>query len=180
MKPCGSFSQTPAESSSEEEEEEYIDDETESEIDFTSQDMLKNINGIIKLCEESCNIRTRNRSTCTVFAIEACARRAASFTVQELAEYIDFKYYELIGTKKTNTGLIRSAESVRLDMRKWGINYSANGNRSYYTGHERPDVIEHRKKIIDYFLAREKMYYRLTEDDDPQWITTPVILISKF
>ncbi|CAF1648481.1 unnamed protein product, partial [Didymodactylos carnosus] len=55
----GSLSQTPAESPSEEEEdeEEDIDHETESEIDFTSEDMLKNINDIIKLCEESCNIR---------------------------------------------------------------------------------------------------------------------------
>ncbi|CAF1386639.1 unnamed protein product [Didymodactylos carnosus] len=116
------------------------------------------------------------------FAVEACGRKAASLTVQELAEFIDSKFYELYDLKKTSTGLIRSVESVRLDMRKWGINYSADGLRPYFIGHERQDVIEHRGKIIDYFLAREKMYYRLTDDDQPEWIKptspNPVILIN--
>ncbi|CAF4678368.1 unnamed protein product, partial [Didymodactylos carnosus] len=40
------------------------------------------------------------------FAIEACGRKAASFTVQELAQYIDSRFYELYGLKKTGTGLI--------------------------------------------------------------------------
>ncbi|CAF0976438.1 unnamed protein product [Didymodactylos carnosus] len=76
------------------------------------------------------------------FAVEACSRKAASFTVQELAQYIDSKFYELHGLKKTGSGLVRSVESVRLDLRKWGIHYSANGLRPYFLGHERPDVIE--------------------------------------
>ncbi|CAF4575974.1 unnamed protein product, partial [Didymodactylos carnosus] len=88
----------------------------------------------------------------------------------------------LYGLKKTGTGLIRSVESLRLDMRKWGIHYEANGSRPYFIGHEREDVVEHRKKVIDYFLAREHNYYRLTDDDEPEWIKptskTPVILIT--
>ncbi|CAF0819526.1 unnamed protein product [Didymodactylos carnosus] len=236
--------------SSGEDTEEYVNNEPIREIDFSQNEMLKNIGDLMKLCQETCSIRYLStllymalrhfniptgavdefltsidafcRITChkwsdvflnhsfdkfvverrgekrgdgfydlypeieieaRAFAVEACSRKAASFTVQELAQYIDSKFYELYGLKKTGSGLVRSVESVRLDLRKWGIHYSANGLRPYFLGHERPDVIECRKKIIDYFLARENMYYRLTDDEQPEWIKptspTPVILISK-
>ncbi|CAF1017857.1 unnamed protein product [Didymodactylos carnosus] len=243
------FSDATPESSSGEEDE-YRDDQSVREIDFSTTEMTQNVGDIMKLCQETCNIRylstllymslrhfnipttaldvfmssigAYNRKTshkwsdvflnqsldeflldrrggkrgdgfydlypeieieARTFTVEACGRKAASFTVQELAEFIDSKFYELYDLKKTSTGLIRSVESVRLDMRKWGINYSANGLRPYFIGHERQDVIEHRGRIIDYFLAREKMYYRLTDDDQPEWIKptspNPVILITR-
>ncbi|CAF1138491.1 unnamed protein product, partial [Didymodactylos carnosus] len=36
--------------------------------------------------------------------------------------------------------LIRSIESCRLDIRRWGERHEANSNRPYFEGHERADI----------------------------------------
>ncbi|CAF1658730.1 unnamed protein product, partial [Didymodactylos carnosus] len=89
------------------------------------------------------------------FAIQGCMRKAASFTVEELADYIDTKYREIHGLPKDGSGYIRSVKSCRLDLERWGITHSANKSRPYFVGHERSDVIEHRNTIVDSFLSRE-------------------------
>ena len=117
------------------------------------------------------------------FAVQGCMRKAASFTVEELADFIDKKYREIHDLPKSDSGYIRSIQSCRLDLERWGITYSANKSRPYFVGHERIDVIEHRNQIVDYFLSREKCYYRVTDGDDPKWIAPtapePVILICE-
>ena len=118
-----------------------------------------------------------------VFSIEGCSRKESSFTAKELAEYIDEQYYILTGEKKENHSLVRSIQSVHLDLRRWGIHYSANKIRPYWIGHEREDVVQHRERVVDYFLSRETDYYTVSQGADPKWIVPvspkPVILLCE-
>lgn len=117
------------------------------------------------------------------FAVDAASRKDASFTVQELAEYVDEHYYLLVGKKKETEELIRSIQSLRLDLRRWDIHYGVNKLRPFFIGHERQDVVEHRTKLVEYFLGRQHLYYRVTPGEDPQWIIPscpqPVVLLCK-
>ncbi|CAF1548553.1 unnamed protein product, partial [Didymodactylos carnosus] len=45
------------------------------------------------------------------FAIEACTRKAASFTVEELAQFIDLRHSEITGFQKSDAGFIRSVQN---------------------------------------------------------------------
>ena len=101
------------------------------------------------------------------FSIGGCSRKASSFTVQELAEFVTNKFYELYDFKKVDDTLIRSVQSLRLDLKRWGIHYSSNKLRPYFLGHERIDVVDHRKKIVDYFIQNENNYYRISDGDNP-------------
>lgn len=118
-----------------------------------------------------------------VFTVEACSRKACSFTLKELADYIDEQYYVLTGENKVDQHLVRSISNLRLDLRRWGINYSSNKIRPYWIGHEREDVVEHRERLVKYFLSREDHYYTVTNDEHPQWIlpvsADPVIILCE-
>ncbi|CAF1029372.1 unnamed protein product, partial [Didymodactylos carnosus] len=217
-------------------------------IDFTSKDLLENINEVMAFCKQNCsakclsvllymslrhfNVSCRNvdaflseiggyrAATChrqtdrlihygfekfvahardgkrgdafwdmypnieqeaREFSMEACTRKAASFTVEELAQFINDKYCEINGLPKKDSGYIRSVQSCRLDLKAWGITYSANKSRPYFLGHERPEVVEHREQIINYFLSREQFYYQVSEGGDPKWVQPsvpePVVLL---
>lgn len=115
------------------------------------------------------------------FSVAACSRKASSFTVQELSEFVTQKFYELYDVQKVDDSLVRSVESLRLDLRRWGIHYSSNKARPYFLGHERIDVVEHRKGMIDYFIQNENNYYRVSDGDNPVWISptgsSPTIMI---
>ena len=117
------------------------------------------------------------------FAVESCNRKSANLTVQELAKYVDEKFYELTGLTKSDDHFVRTIESCRLDLRKWGIRYGSNKTRPYFLGHERFDVVEHRESFIKYFLSREDSYYRISEGESLSWIIStssfPVILMCK-
>jgi hypothetical protein len=117
------------------------------------------------------------------FAVEGASRKDASFTLQEFAEYLDEQYYLLTGEKKDTNELVRSVQSVSLDLRRWDINYGSNKLRPFFIGHERPDVVEHRTKLVDYFLSRQDLYYRVTQGENPQWIIptcpNPVLLLCR-
>ena len=52
------------------------------------------------------------------FSIGACSRKANSFTVQELAEFVTNKFYELYNFKKVDDTLIRSVQSLRVRVSK--------------------------------------------------------------
>lgn len=118
-----------------------------------------------------------------LFTIEGCSRKDCSFTVKELADYIDDQYYILTEERKGNQPLVRSVQSLRLDFRRWGIHYSANKIRPYWIGHERDDVVEHREQVVNYFLSREDDYYTVSKGEDPRWIlpvsADPVIILCE-
>ena len=99
------------------------------------------------------------------FAVEGCNRKSANFTVQELAKYVDEKFYELTGLTKLDDHFVRTIESYRLDLRKWGIRYGTNKTLPYFLGHERLDVVEHRERFIKCFLSGEDSYYRISEEE---------------
>lgn len=93
------------------------------------------------------------------------------------------QYHLLTGEKKKTNELVRSVQSLSLDLRRWNINYGANKLRPFFIGHERQDVVEHRTKLVDYFLSRQDLYYRITQGEDPQWIiptsSNPVLLLCR-
>ena len=60
------------------------------------------------------------------FAIGACSQRTATFTVSDLAHFIDTRFYELTQTIKTNNQLVRSGKSCRLDLRRWDAKFETN------------------------------------------------------
>jgi hypothetical protein len=66
--------------------------------------------------------------------------------------------------------LIRSVASCRLDLRRWGAKFNPNSQRPYFEGHERMDVVEHRREFIKHFLDRREFYYTISDGDSPKWI----------
>ncbi|CAF1309414.1 unnamed protein product [Adineta ricciae] len=103
------------------------------------------------------------------FAIESCSRKSADFTVLDLANFIDTKFYELTQIAKSSDVLIRSVEACRLDLRRWGAKFQPNSQRPYFEGHERLDVIAHRQEFVAHFLQRKDRYYTVTDGDQPVW-----------
>jgi len=118
-----------------------------------------------------------------VYAIQQCQQKSAAFTVSDLANYIDERFYELNNIIKTDCSLVRSVESCRLDLRRWGAIFDSNKNRPYFEGHDRPDVLAYRETFINHFLSNKDNYYTIKEDGDPQWIPpktpSPTIIICK-
>lgn len=119
------------------------------------------------------------------FTLERCSQKSADFTAVDLANFIDAKYYEKTNlTKSADDVLIRSVSSCRVDLRRWGARFKDNSQRPYFEGHERQDVIEHRKQFIDYFLDQKDSYYRVSNDDKPIWTVPtqnpPRVLLCKF
>lgn len=116
------------------------------------------------------------------FTIESCSRKSADFTVTDLTNFIDTKFYELTQTTKFGDALVRSLESCRLDLRRWGAKFQPNTQRPYFEGHERQDVVAHRQEFISYFLQRKNSYYTISDGDQPVWqnpSSNPTILICK-
>ena len=119
-----------------------------------------------------------------LFTLESCSRKSADFTSTDLAQYIDEQYYSITqSVKGDNAPLVRSPQSCRLDLRRWGARFESNGNRPYFEGHERSDVVDHRSKFIEYFLARKDHYYTITEGVTPMWTvptkSPPIVLFCE-
>ena len=103
-----------------------------------------------------------------VFAVSACSQKSGEFRATHLAQFIDRKFYELIGTqKKSSDHLIRSERSCRLDLRRWGAKFEGNTQRPYFEGHEREDVVKHQNEFISYFLQHQNTYYKITDGETP-------------
>lgn len=104
------------------------------------------------------------------FVIEACSRKSGDFKAQDLAQFIDDTYYAVTKIKKqTGDDLIRSERSCRMDLRRWGAKFEANSQRPYFEGHERDDVVKHRKEFINHFLTHKDFYYTITDGEAPTW-----------
>ncbi|CAF4730061.1 unnamed protein product, partial [Rotaria sp. Silwood2] len=104
------------------------------------------------------------------FVVQACSRKSGDFKAMDLAQFIDIKYYEVIGIKKqSGDDLIRSERSCRVDLRRWGAKFDANSQRPYFEGHERDDVVKHRREFINHFLTRKDFYYTITDGETPMW-----------
>ncbi|CAF4609996.1 unnamed protein product, partial [Rotaria sp. Silwood2] len=116
-----------------------------------------------------------------IFAVLECQKKAPSFKVYDLAQFIDKRFYEINNVIKTESNLVRSVQSCRLDLRCWGARFEAITNRPFFEGHERPDALAYRKQFIHYFLNNKDNYYQISSDENPCWITpktpVPTILI---
>ena len=116
------------------------------------------------------------------FVIEQCSSKKSNFNVEMLAMFIDRRFYEINETVKNDSGYVRSVESCRLDLRRFGAKFTASKNRPYFLGHERPDVIQERQKFINYFVQHQKRFYSLSDDAKPDWLNPseqPTILICR-
>ena len=78
--------------------------------------------------------------------------------------------YTLTGLTKSDDHFVRTIESCRLDLRKWGggfLRYRSNKTPVYFLGHEHLDVVEHRESFIKYFFSGKDSYYRISEGESP-------------
>ena len=76
--------------------------------------------------------------------------------------------------------MIRSERACCLDLHRWGCKFDKNTAKSYWEGHERPDVVEARTNFVNYFLKNQDRYYRIEEGKTIQWNNPkkkPTILI---
>ena len=117
------------------------------------------------------------------FTVSQCEQQVPSFTAHDLAHFIDKRYYEINNSNKTDSHLVRSVQSCRLDLRHWGAHFDTNTNRPYFEGHDRPDVVAHRHEFIHRFLDNKDSYYTVTAGENAHWkiptTATRTILICK-
>ena len=85
-------------------------------------------------------------------SMECCSRKSADFTVKDLTNFVDAKFCKLTQTLKLTDALVRTVESCRIDLRRWGAKFQPNTQRPYFEGHEKQDVVTHRHECISYFL----------------------------
>ncbi|CAF1124050.1 unnamed protein product [Didymodactylos carnosus] len=104
------------------------------------------------------------------FALGPCVRKSADFTALDLVVFVDQKYYEVTDTiKDNNANLVRSQQSCRLNLHRWGARFESNSQRPYFEGHERVDVVQDRQSFIQYFIDRKDHYYTIPDDEKPLW-----------
>lgn len=116
------------------------------------------------------------------FVVEQCSKKESSFTVAMLPKFIDKIFYEVNDVEKDDSTLVRSIDSCRLHLRRFGAKYTANKIRPYFIGHERDDVVEKRKQFVSFFTEKKNNFYGITAETVPSWIiprSSPIILICK-
>ena len=102
------------------------------------------------------------------YALEKASQKKSSFVVKDLAFFIN-KQFNLLyhdASNQVEDKLIRSEESCRVDLKKWGAKWDKNKNRPYFEGHEREDVVIKRKEFIDYFIKNKDKYYYAHKDEN--------------
>ena len=90
------------------------------------------------------------------FVLENVSKKECSFDVKILAQFVDQKFKELYGhylegIEFDSNNLVRSEESCRTDLLKWGARWDKNKIRPYFEGYIREDVISKRKEFDNYF-----------------------------
>lgn len=98
------------------------------------------------------------------YAVFRANEKNSSFTVNELASFVNRRFRELNEDLIQNMQLepdqlVRSEESCRIDLLKWGARFEKNSNRPYFEGHEREDVVNARKQFLDFFEDRKDHYF---------------------
>ena len=116
------------------------------------------------------DIYPETESEAKAFSIVQCQQKSASFTALDLAKFIDEKYCQINDLDEARSDLIRAIGSCRLDLRKWGARFEENGQRPYFEGHERLDVVAERERFVHYFLKDKGRYYTVRPGEDPKWI----------
>ncbi|CAF4428758.1 unnamed protein product, partial [Rotaria sp. Silwood2] len=85
------------------------------------------------------------------FVYQECSKADATFAAETLARFIEQLFYELNNQKKVDQQLVRSLESCKLDLRRFGAKYTADSSRPYFLGlHEKENTVikaTHKKKI---------------------------------
>lgn len=103
------------------------------------------------------------------YALENAKQKKCCFFVENLAKFIDDRFYFYHGEtfkKNENEPYIRSVESCRADLIKWGARWDSNSKRPYFEGHERDDVVQHRGEFIKYFINSKNSYYLPFSDEN--------------
>jgi hypothetical protein len=83
---------------------------------------------------------------------------------------VNERFQDLSGETLDVNESIRSDASLRLDMCRWGAKWAKNGKKPYFIGHEREDVVEHRKKLVDFLTQNRQRFYQQTSADEIQWV----------
>jgi hypothetical protein len=71
---------------------------------------------------------------------------------------------------------IRSENSCRRDLLKWGAKYEKIKKRPYFHGHERPDVVEYRNEFVKIFDICKKSFGFIKKLNDKESFLEPSIV----
>jgi hypothetical protein len=109
-----------------------------------------------------------------VFAMTHCSGKDLSFKVSDLTKFIDRRFHELTRANRLDDRSVRSDDSCRLDLHRWGGSFDQNSQRSYFKSHEHSDVVKQREEFTSHFINRINHYYTISHDDQPKW-TRPIL-----
>ena len=120
------------------------------------------------------------------YALENANKKAATFTVSNLANFVTKEFEKLNEISLKPGELVRSVSFCNVDLIKWGAKWDDNKNRPYFEGHEREDVVIARNNFVRYFLDHKELYFTETLGPIRSWkrpirneiIGKPRILIS--
>lgn len=106
------------------------------------------------------------------YSLENASKKNCSFAVKNLANFIDKEFISIYGKTlhddliDSNEQMIRSVESCRVDLIRWGAKWDSNSNRPYFEGHEREDVVAKPKEFVEYFVDNKDFYYYGYRDEN--------------
>lgn len=107
------------------------------------------------------------------YAMDLLASKKSNFKVKDLAVFVNERFNQLYGSSIENiedssqdkNQLIRSEESIRCDLIRWGAKYDSNKKRPYFEGHEREDVVKSRSEFCNYFIKNKSLYFTIKRNE---------------
>ena len=97
------------------------------------------------------------------FAVSGAFSKDSSINTREIDKFVDKRfrefYREEFGEDYLCEELVRSEESCRVDLLKWGARWDKNSNLPYFEGHERADVVAKREEYVAHFTMNKDLYY---------------------
>lgn len=104
------------------------------------------------------------------FALNKMSQKESTFTIKELADFVNERFKQLYQNSNVERNeeneLIRSEESIRCDLLRWGAKYDSNKKRPYFEGHERDDVVQSRNSFCSYFIENKNLYYQIERKEN--------------
>lgn len=99
-----------------------------------------------------------------LFVLDGLKQKNCSFDCGQLAKFVDKEFRSIYATdvKLQNfpdNQLVRSVESCRVDLLRWGAVWDKNKSRPYFEGHERDDNIQHRMEFCQRFSDSKDFYF---------------------